>query len=142
MFSAVGRGKRCLGAAAGWTGPIAGGAVEEKAGGPFRLCGFEQTSARICPPFYAHNGRALAHAVGHFRAMVRLEGIERPIGIGHHANPSLGGDKNGHVRGSVAGLGQRFRQHPGSARRCLGIGSQFPYRGGGRCLKLFRALVL
>ena len=91
-----------------WPGPITGGAVEKKAGGPFRLYGFEQTSARICPSFHAHNGRALAHPVGHFRPVVRLEGIQRPIGIGHHANPTLGGDENGHVRGSVAGLDSAF----------------------------------
>ena len=83
--------------------------VQEKAGGPFRLCGFEQTSARICPSFYAYDGRALAHPVGHFRAVVRLEGVQRPIRIGHHANPSLGGDENGHVRGSVAGLDSALR---------------------------------
>jgi hypothetical protein len=33
-----------------------------------------------------------------------LQGIQRPIGIGQHVNPSLGGDENGHVRGSVAAL--------------------------------------
>jgi len=86
---------------------MAGVAVEEKTGGPFRLCGFEQTSARICPSLYAHDGRALAHAVSHFRAVVRLQGIERPIGIGQHVNPALG-DENGHIRGSVAGLDGAF----------------------------------
>jgi hypothetical protein len=82
--------------------------MEKKAGGPFRLNSFEQTSARICPSFYAHNGRALAHPVGHFRAVVQLERIQRPIGIGHHADRALGGDENGHVRGSVAGLDSTF----------------------------------
>ncbi len=84
--------------------PRVRGAVEEKAGGPFRLYGFEQTSARICPSFYAYDGRALAHAVGHLRAVMQLERIQRPVGIGHHANLSFSGNENGHVRGSVAGL--------------------------------------
>jgi hypothetical protein len=40
--------------------------------------------------------------------VVQLKGIQRPIGIGHHMNPPLGGDENGHVRGSVAGLDSAF----------------------------------
>ncbi len=39
---------------------------------------------------------------------MRLERIERPIRIGHHVNPTLGSDQNGHVRGSVAGLDSAF----------------------------------
>jgi hypothetical protein len=82
--------------------------MEKKAGGPFRLNSFEQTSARICPSFHAHDRRVLANSVGHFRTVVRLERIQWPVGIGQHANPTLGGDENGHVRGSVAGLDRAF----------------------------------
>ena len=82
--------------------------MEKKAGGPCRLFGFEQTSARICPSFHAHDGLVLADPIGHFRAVVRLQGFQRPVGIGQHTNPTLGGDENGHVRGGVAGLDSAF----------------------------------
>ena len=82
--------------------------MEKKACGAFRLNSFEQTSAGICPPFHPYDRGVLANPVGHFRPVVRLERIQRPVGIGQHANPTLGGDENGHVRGSVAGLDRAF----------------------------------
>jgi len=42
--------------------------------------------------------------------MMCLKGIQRPIGIGHHSNPSLSADQNGHFRRSVAGTHCVFRR--------------------------------
>ena len=116
-------------------------AVEEKAGGPFRLCGFEQTSARICPSFYAYDGRALAHPVGHLRPMLRLERIERPIRIGHHVNPPFRGDEDGHVRGSVAGLGSAFSSIQNLHRVVYESAHNSLIEAANRRLNLFETLV-
>jgi hypothetical protein len=42
--------------------------------------------------------------------MMCLEGIQRPIGISDHSNPSLSADQDSHVRRSVAGLHCVFRR--------------------------------
>jgi|HubBroStandDraft_5_1064220.scaffolds.fasta_scaffold133518_2 hypothetical protein len=42
--------------------------------------------------------------------MMCLEGVQRPIGISHHSDPSFSADQDGHVRRSVAGLHCVFRR--------------------------------
>jgi hypothetical protein len=80
------------------------------ASGPLGPFGFEQTSLRTCPPLDADHGIAVANAVSHPGAMMCLERIERPIGIGHHSNPSLSADQDGHFGRCVARSRRIFRR--------------------------------
>ena len=84
------------------------GTLEEETGGPFGLCGFEQTSSRTCPPLHTDVRCGLANPVGHTGTVVHLQRIERPIRIGHHPDASLFRDQNRHVRGGVACLDHAF----------------------------------
>ena len=77
--------------------------IQEKPGGPFGLFGFEQTSSGTCPPLDTHCRCTLTHAVSHPGPMMCLERIQRPIRVGHHSNPSLSADQDGHFRRRIAG---------------------------------------
>jgi capsid protein len=74
--------------------------------------------------------------------VMRLERVQRPIRIGQHVNPSLGGDENGHVRGSVAGLDSAFSSIQDLHRVVYESAHNSLIEATSRCLNLFRALVL
>lgn len=50
----------------------------------------------------------LANPVCHSGAMVKLQSVQRPIGIGQHVDSPLRGDQDGEIRRSVAGLDRVF----------------------------------
>src|SRR5258708_33005133 len=55
--------------------------------------------------------------IGSRSPVMALQRIERPVGIGDHADPALGPEENGEMRGRVSGL----RRGLGSVHQLRGV---------------------
>ncbi len=75
---------------------------QQVVGNPVGFCGFKRASLPAGTSLDTHGLFLPADPIGHLGAVVRLQGIERPIAAGHHVNSTLWVDQNGYVRGFVA----------------------------------------
>jgi hypothetical protein len=65
---------------------------------------FEHTAARTLTALDAHRASATGNAIGGVGAVMPDEGVERPVGIGNHAD-SVAANQDGHVRTFARGFG-------------------------------------
>ena len=66
------------------------------------FCGFKRASLPTGTSLDAHTLFLPANLVSHLCAVMRLQGIQRPIAAGHNVNPTLWADQNGYVGGFAA----------------------------------------
>jgi len=70
---------------------------------------FQAASLVPGPSFDGDMTAGLAHPVGRARAVMSLEGGERPVRVGHHVDAALACNQYGHIR-RVGGFGSSFRR--------------------------------
>jgi hypothetical protein len=88
-----------------------------------------RVSARL--PFHKHLPVLLANPVDHRCTGVHFEGIQRPIGVSHQADPSSRSDENSHIRRRSTSPGNGFRGFKDPRRVVQEPVHAISYRTGG-----------